>query len=180
LRQGGSGAIAVLYDPESVQQCADSGAGTRVRIRAGGKIDPHAPPLDVEGRVRLLHDGRYSEERPRHGGIRFNDQGLTAVLELSDGNQLVLTSLRHPPFSLGQLTSLGLQPERARILIVKAAVAYKAAYEPIAGAIIEVDTPGLTSANPAHFSYRHVTRPILPLDPEPLVEQRWRQEHPHP
>ncbi len=82
----------------------------------------------------------------------------------------MLTTRRHPPFSLGQLTSLGLHPEAARVIVVKAAVAYKAAYGPIAGTIIEVDTPGLTASNPARYSYRKIRRPILPLDPEPLVE----------
>ena len=54
----------------------------------------------------------------------------------------MLNSLRTPPFSLGQLTSLGIEPEKCRVLVVKAAVAYKAAYAPIARRIIEVDTPG--------------------------------------
>ena len=75
---------------------------------------------------------------------------------------LVLNSLRHPPFSLGQLTCLGIEPEKQRILVVKAAIAYKAAYKPVAGTIIEVDTPGLTAVNPARFSYRHV-RKMYPL-----------------
>ena len=85
---------------------------------------------------------------------------------------VVLNSFRHPPFSLGQLTSLGIRPETARILIVKAAVAYKAAYAPIAGTIIEVDTPGLTASNPSRFTYRNIRRPILPLDPEPWLRYR--------
>jgi microcystin degradation protein MlrC len=178
LRQGASGVIAVLYDPEAVRACLSAGVGHEVRIKAGGKVDRHAPPLPVAGRVRLLHDGRYEEDQPRHGGLRFHDQGLTAVVELAGGNTVVLTSRRHPPFSLGQLTSLGLRPERARVLVVKAAVAYKAAYGPIAGTIIEVDTPGLTAANPAHFSYKNLRRPLLPLDPEPVVEANWPSSDP--
>ena len=73
---------------------------------------------------------------------------------------VLLNSERHTPFSLGQLTSAGIVPERQRILVVKAAVAFRAAYEPIAGTIIEVDTPGLTAVNPTRFDYRMV-RPDL-------------------
>jgi microcystin degradation protein MlrC len=170
LRQGATEAIVVLFDPEAVRACAVAGVGNEVEVDAGGKVDRHAPPLPVSGRVRVLHDGRYVEDLPRHGGLRINDQGLTAVVEMTGGNLVVLTSLRHPPFSLGQLTSLGLQPELARAIVVKAAVAYKAAYEPIAGTIIAVDTPGLTASNPARYTYHKVRRPILPLDPETLVE----------
>jgi microcystin degradation protein MlrC len=89
--------------------------------------------------------------------------GRTALVEVTGRNLLVLTSLRHPPFSLGQLTCLGIRPERQRLLVVKAAIAYKAAYAPVAGTIIEVDTPGLTAVNPHRFAYQHIRRPMYPL-----------------
>ncbi|HEV3166256.1 MAG TPA: M81 family metallopeptidase [Isosphaeraceae bacterium] len=167
LRQGATGTIVVLCDPGSVRACVSAGVGNEVRVAAGGKIDQNDSPVSLRGRVRLLHDGQYVEDQPRHGGLRQNDQGLTAVVALPGDNTVVLTSRRHPPFSLGQLTSLGLRPEQARVLVVKAAVAYKAAYGPIAGSIIEVDTPGLTAANPARFSYSHLRKPMFPIDPEP-------------
>ena len=80
------------------------------------------------------------------------------------GLTLVLNSKRTPPFSLGQITSLGIEPSRQKIIVVKAAIAYRAAYGPIAGEIIEVDTPGLTANDPRHFTYRRVRRPLYPLD----------------
>ena len=170
IRQGADRSIVVLFDPESVRECARAGVGSEVSLSVGGKVDRNAPPVSVVGRVRVLHDGRYIEDLPRHGGIRANNQGLTAVVEFGAENSVVLTSLRHPPFSLGQLTSLGLRPEAARVIVVKAAVAYKAAYAPIAGTIIAVDTPGLTASNPARYQYTKVRRPILPLDLESDVE----------
>jgi microcystin degradation protein MlrC len=169
VRQKGTGAIVALYDPSAVQECTRAGVGGNVSLKVGGKVDHNAAPLPIQGKLQTLHDGRYVEPMPRHGGIRQNDQGPTAVVETTEGNTIVLNSLRHPPFSLGQLTSLGLRPETARAIIVKSAVAYKAAYEPIAGSIIEVDTPGLTAVNPTHFNYRHIRRPILPLDPESKI-----------
>jgi microcystin degradation protein MlrC len=174
IRQGATRAIVVLHDPEAVLACAAAGIGQTVTLDAGGKNDRNAPPLPLRGRVHCLHDGRYVEDLPRHGGNRINDQGLTAVVETSEQNMVVLNSRRHPPFSLGQLTSLGLDPRAARVLVVKAAVAYKAAYGPIAGTIIPVDTPGLTAVNPARYTYHKIRRPILPLDPESLVEATLR------
>jgi microcystin degradation protein MlrC len=134
-------------------------------LTVGGKVDRlHGDPVPVAGRVRLLHDGTYVEPEVRHGGKRVNHMGLTAVVETAGGNLLVLNSLRHPPFSLGQLTCLGIRPERQRLLVVKAAIAYKAAYAPVAGTVIEVDTPGLTAVNPRRFTYQHIRRPMYPLD----------------
>ena len=172
MRQGVDRSIVVLYDPAAVEACARAGVGQAVEIEAGGKVDRNAPPLPVRGRVRVLHDGRYLENLPRHGGNRINDQGLTALVECGGENSVVLTSRRHPPYSLGQLTSLGLHPEEARVLVVKGAVAFRTAYAPIAGTIIEVDTPGLTASNPARFTYQKLRRPILPLDPEVEMEAR--------
>src|SRR5262249_14746872 len=149
------------YAPEEVRVCAAAGIGAEVMLHVGGKVDRlHGDPVAVTGRVALLHDGTYIEEEVRHGGKRINRMGPTALVELAGEDQLVLTTLRHPPFSLGALTCLGIRPEKQRILVVKAAIAYKAAYGPIAGTIIEVDTPGLTAINPARLPYRHVRLPL--------------------
>jgi microcystin degradation protein MlrC len=165
LRQRATDGVVCLYAPKEAQQCAAAGLGTSVRLRVGGKMDRlHGDPVELDGRVRLLHDGTYVETEVRHGGKRLNHMGLSAVVELAGGNLLVLNSLRHPPFSLGQLTCLGIRPERQRILVVKAAIAYKAAYRAIAGTIIPVDTPGLTAVNPHRFTYQHFRRPMYPLD----------------
>jgi microcystin degradation protein MlrC len=164
LRQGTTHGVVCLYAPNEVRHCIQAGINARVQLEVGGKVDRmHGEPVSIEGRIRVLHDGAYIEPQPRHGGRRINHMGLTALLELEGHNLLVLTSQRHPPFSLGQLTCLGIQPERQRLLVVKAAIAYKAAYAPIAGQIIEVDTPGLTAVNPARFRYRHIRRPLFPL-----------------
>jgi microcystin degradation protein MlrC len=164
LRQGATDSIVCLYAPDEVRQCAAAGTDNEVSLTVGGKIDRlHGEPLAVTGRVRLLHDGIYVESEVRHGGRRVNRMGATALVELPGRNLLVLNSLRHPPFSLGQLTCLGIRPQQQRILVVKAAIAYKAAYAPLAGTIVEVDTPGLTAVNPERFVYRHIRRPLYPL-----------------
>ena len=164
LRQGATDGIVCLYAPEEVRHCSAAGVGAEVDLTVGGKVDRlHGAPILVSGKVRLLHDGVYVEPEPRHGGRRTNFMGRTAVVEIQGRNLLVLNSERHPPFSLGQLTCLGIEPERQRILVVKAAIAYKAAYAPIAGTIIEVDTPGLTAVNPTRFTYRNIRRPMFPF-----------------
>jgi microcystin degradation protein MlrC len=164
LRQGAAQSVVCLYAPEEVRSCAAAGVDNEVSLVVGGKVDRlHGDPLPVTGRVRRLHDGDYIEPEVRHGGRRINHMGPTALVELPGHNLLVLTSLRHPPFSLGQLTCLGIRPQEQRILVVKAAIAYKAAYGPIAGMILAVDTPGLTAVNPQRFTYRHIRRPLYPL-----------------
>ena len=163
-RQGASGFVVVLCDPEAVQTCIQAGVGANISLHVGGKADSlHGDTVAIQGEVRLIHDGRFVETQPRHGGQRYHNQGLTTVVAVED-SLIVLTSRRQTPFSLQQLLSLGIDPRAMRMIVVKAAIAYRAAYEPIAGQIIEVDTPGLTAVNPLHFEYHNVRRPLFPLD----------------
>ncbi len=165
LKQGAAGAIVTLHDREAQERARQAGVGGRFTGMVGGKVDDrHGAPLEVRGKVRSLHEGKWRETEARHGGRFENDQGPTAVVDVDGGVTLVLNSLRTPPFSLGQLTSLGLRVQESRIIVVKAAVAHKAAYGPIAAAMIEVDTPGLTAISPARFTYQRIRRPMFPLD----------------
>jgi microcystin degradation protein MlrC len=166
VEQKAQGYVAAIYDPEAVQEAVRVGIGGSFDLAVGGKTDKmHGEPLRIRGRVKLLYDGAYVETAVRHGGRRYLDQGLTAVIHAAGStaelpNVVLLNSKRHTPFSLGQLSSAGVVPERQKILVVKAAVAFRAAYEPIAGTIIEVDTAGLTAVNPKRFTYKRA-RPDL-------------------
>ena len=92
-----------------------------------------------------------------------------AVAAFQRGRKLRLVLLHNPHdrkarADLGEILVSQRRYARA-IEVVKAAIAYKAAYAPVAGTIIEVDTPGLTAVNPERFAYRHIRRPMFPLDP---------------
>lgn len=164
LKQRARGFVVPLFAPEAVDAAKKAGIDGTLEITVGGKVDKlHGDPVTIRGTVRSLHDGKWVELEARHGGRRLNDQGHTAVLDLGDGNLVVLNTLRTPPFSLGQLTSLGIEPRLMKAIVVKAAVAYKAAYAPIAGTIIEVDTPGITAINPARFTYQRIRKGMYPL-----------------
>ena len=160
LNQNARGYVSAMFDPEALQHAVTLGIGGDFDMPVGGKSDDlHGAPVRVRGKVQLLYNLQYSETAIRHGGRRYLDQGLSAVIHAEGStpdlpNVVLINSKRHTPFSLGQLTSAGIVPERQKVLVVKAAVAFRAAYEPIAGTIIEVDTPGLTAVNPNRFTYK--------------------------
>jgi len=165
IRQGVEGGLIVLTDPVSAQMCAEAGIEAHVALEVGGKTDglPSRPVL-IRGTVSTISDGRFTDDKPRHGGQKFYDQGLTAVLETPDLHTIVLTSRRMPPFSLEQVLSLGIDPGSKRVIVVKGVIAPRAAYEPIAEEIITVDTPGSTSADVFGFKYRNRRRPLYPFE----------------
>jgi microcystin degradation protein MlrC len=165
-RRGLGPAVVCLYDPESVRQAATAGPGSRVPLLVGGKTDNrHGPPLEAEFTVAGLFDGRFTEAAPRHGGIVQYDQGRCAVIRTDNGLTLLLTSRRVPPFSLGQLTSCGLDPSAFRLLVAKGVHAPVAAYAPVCRAFLRVNTPGVTTADLSRLDYCHRRRPLFPFEP---------------
>lgn len=163
LKHGVQKSLVLLCDPAAVSEAIEVGVRQRVRLKVGGKLDHyHGDPVEIEGVVQTISDGIYRNIGPMRDGV-LDDQGRTVVIDRG-GVQVVLTERRMPMWNLQQLRALGIEPKRLRIIVVKAAIAYRAAYEPIAQRIIEVDTPGLAAADVRRFDYKFLKRPIYPLD----------------
>jgi microcystin degradation protein MlrC len=171
LRQNLYNALVILCDPEAVKACIEAGVRQTVALKVGGKADDkHGQPIAIRGLVRTLSDGLFHETKVVHGGWGASDQGVTAVIETEEKHTIVLTSNRMAPFSLEQILSLGIRPERKRAIVVKGVIAPRAAYEPVAAEIILVDTPGLTSADPGRFTYSARRKPLYPLEKDARYE----------
>jgi microcystin degradation protein MlrC len=148
LGQGATGAVVTIADPAAARQAAGSGPGTTFEAAVGGKTDErHGAPVRVRGRVVRVTDGRYRTRGTWMTGREF-EMGTTAVVA-SGGLTLVLTERAVPPFHAEQLESVGIDLRKASIIVAKGAVAWRAAYEPIAGQVIEVDTPGICPLDPS-------------------------------
>ena len=169
LKQAADGWVVVLKDPLAVASCAVAGIGGSVSMAVGGKTDDlHGQPITLTGLVKCLHDGRYEERAARHGGVRWGEMGLTALLQIqvrpgAAASYVVLTTLPTAPMSLHQLTALGIDPRYMKILVVKAAVAWRAAYEPIMKTYFVADSPGATQANPKRWHYKNTRKNLWGL-----------------
>lgn len=172
LRQKAKGWVVVISDPEANKAAFAAGIGNAFTQQVGGKTDRlHGSPVRITGTVKALHDGKYVEPEVRHGGGRYKDMGPTSVIEVEGStldlpNLLLLTSSPTSPNSLHQLISNGVYPERQHILVAKGTTAPRAAYEPIAARIMEVNSGGATDVNPSRFEYTRVRRPLFGLDPQ--------------
>ena len=89
--------------------------------------------------------------------------GPTAVLEVG-GVKIVLITHRRQTIDPEMMRFVAIEPERERVVVVKSSIHYRAAFEPLAREIIEVDAPGLSSSNLTRFAFANVRRPIFPLD----------------
>ncbi len=163
-----SAVIALMFDPETAKQAAGAGIGATIQARIGGKVDDlHGPPVETSARVKVLTDGYFINDGPLGTGSESN-MGLTAVLEIGGrgGIEVICTSLRRAANDANSLRSVGIEPTKRQIVVIKSSVHYRADFAPLVREIVEVDAPGLSTPNWSRFDFQRLRRPIFPLDPE--------------
>lgn len=161
-------ALVSINDPEAVRNLSGLPIGGTMRLAMGGRgwsLDEG--PVELEVTLVSRSDGHFTlEDANSHlasmSGLTF-EMGPCAVVRHASLT-ILLTSEKTPPFDLGQYRSQGIEPKDFAVIGVKAAVAHRRVYDPIARASYMVDTPGPCSSNVASFPYRHLRRPVYPLD----------------
>lgn len=147
VRQGARGAVVVIADAEVAVAAHAAGTGASLEVLLGGKFDDlHGDPLPLTATVRSLSDGVYVTQGSWATGQRF-EMGSTAVLDIP-GITVLVTERATPPFHAEHLTSAGIDPAVAQIIVAKGAVAWRSAYGDIAREVIEVDAPGACPIDP--------------------------------
>jgi microcystin degradation protein MlrC len=158
-----------INDPVAVSALTRLAPGDKITLDIGGRGSRlGGEPVRLEVEFVSRSDGRFElEDKQSHlasmCGSQF-DMGPCAVVR-HGGVAILLTSRKTPPFDLGQWRSQGIEPEKLFAIGVKAAVAHRRVYDRIARQHLTVDTPGPCSSRLDRFPWRHVRRPIFPLDP---------------
>jgi microcystin degradation protein MlrC len=168
IAHGAQRALVALNDPQTVARLAQVAVGSQIDLQLGGRGWPADPgPLPANVTLVSRGSGVFAFEDPQNHlasayGAGF-DMGPCAVVRAA-GVTVLLTSHKTPPFDLGQYRSQGIDPEKFDWIGVKAAVAHRQAYDPIAAASHFVETAGPCSSNLTQFPYRRLLRPVYPLD----------------
>ncbi|OZI71736.1 M81 family metallopeptidase [Bordetella genomosp. 12] len=168
LRQGLENvAFYALCDPQAAEAAAAAGVGQTITLEVGGKVAMPAlkvqsAPLTVTGRVKLVFDGVYLNRGPMYRGVR-NDTGLTVVLDTGKV-EIVIVSRHQEPFDINCLLSAGIDPLQKRYVVLKSRVHWRAGFAAMASAIIECTGVGVTTSDYSQIDFKHVRRPIYPLD----------------
>ncbi|HTN75924.1 MAG TPA: MlrC C-terminal domain-containing protein, partial [Pirellulaceae bacterium] len=157
-----------ICDAQAVRQVQNGQVGERLRLAIGGRGSSlDAGPLELDVELLSRNDGHFQLEDPHsHLASMFGNQfdmGPCAVVR-HEGVTILLTSHKTPPFDLGQWRSQGIEPTECAVLGVKAAVAHRRVYAPIAAALWSVETPGPCRSDLRRLPYRHLRRPKFPLD----------------
>jgi len=171
VRRRVANSAVIINDPEAVAGLAGVAPGDRITLAIGGKDNPFdAGPLVLAVTLVSRSDGRFDLEDLNSHLVasqgRHIDMGPTAIVRHA-GITIMLTSRRTPPNDLGQWRSQGIDPETLSVIGIKAAVAHRRAYDPIAAASFTVRTSGACASDPRLMPYRKLRRPIFPLDEIP-------------
>lgn len=152
--------VAPIHDPESVAHACELGVGASGHFTIGGRYTGSS--FETDARIRLISDGRYDAMGPVDHGASLSI-GRSAVLEVG-GIEVVVCEGRSGVSDPELLRRLGIEPTRRRILCIKALGTFRAAFDPIVGEIIMIDGEGAAPQSLSKLEYRHVKRPIDPLD----------------
>lgn len=156
-------AISTIKDPKTVHTIMETAKlGETITVKVGGFEKLSGEPVELTGIVEFLGEGDYIKNGPLSRGSKTL-LGPTAVLDLGENNHVVISSTLHQVTDSAGITAFGIDFESLDIISLKSRVHFRAFYEPIAGAIVEIDPPGLGPADLTTIDYKNVPRNIYPF-----------------
>ena len=158
-----------IADAAAVRDATAAGVGATLPLSLGGHTAPRhgGGPIHDVFEVLGLSDGRFTHEGPYTPGMIGNFG--PSVLLACRGVRIVATTFQRNIVDLQQLRVFGIDPERCGLIAIKCMDAFRAAFSPIARAIIACESGGVSSRIQTTLTWQHARRPIWPLDPADQV-----------
>ncbi|WP_315769673.1 M81 family metallopeptidase [Bradyrhizobium sp. SZCCHNR2012] len=155
--------LGPVWDPIAVRIAFDAGVGAKLPLRIGGKIGPlSGDPVDAVWEIKALKQDMVMT------GLAGTPAKLgDCALIACGGVEVVITTFRCQAFGTDLFTQLGCDPATHKLVVVKSAQHFRAAYSPIATAVITVDAPGVVARDLTTLPYKTIKRPKWPLDELP-------------
>jgi microcystin degradation protein MlrC len=153
-----------MVDPAAVEALWDREVGDKVSFFLGGRHEKiFGDPLWLEDAVLLAKStGDFIHTSPNLLGAAGK---LGKSLRVKVGNvEVVIGSVRNQTFDDRPFAVLGADIHRYRFIGLKSTQHFRGFFGSRAAQIISTDPPGLNSGNLAVFPFKHLHRPVYPLD----------------
>ena len=151
-----------IHGKEFVEQAVKIGVGGKIDATAGAAVDNrYAPPVKIAGTITSIYKGDA-------------DAGTQVVVK-SGSISVVVTEKRNAFHYEKQFTELGLKPREADILVVKIGYLVPELFD-MRGDWLMALTPGGVDQDLMRLPYKHITRPMFPLDkdmPQPDLKVKF-------
>ncbi len=161
--------VGPICDPQAVQRLwkmrptdvFSAEIGNRIPLIQQGITKK---PLRLTGVVRAKSDGMFTVSGPIYTGAKVS-LGRTVLFDTLDA-LVVISERRMEPYDMGIFNCVGIDPSRYDFLLLKSRMYARPVFGAIAKGLIECDADegGPTSSNYALFKFRHIRRPVYPLD----------------
>lgn len=159
--------VGPIWDPVTVQLAFAAETGAMLTLRLGGKMGPDSgDPLDLTVRVKGLVRDLF-QRWPQLDGYAEMPLGDAACLHV-EGIDVIVVSLRDQAFGLELFTAFGVDPRKKRLLVLKSANHFRAAYDAIAREVIYVDANGALPSDPRAIPYTRFDTQAFPWIDDPL------------
>ncbi|MDR1851106.1 MAG: M81 family metallopeptidase [Propionibacteriaceae bacterium] len=150
---------ASIFDPVAVAQAVEAGVGGEVTLDVGGHVDSGpSGPVRIAGTVFSLTEGDPVA-------------GTQAVIKAGPVHAII-TERRKPFHYLRDFRALGLEPERAEIVVVKIGYLEPELFELQRGWVLAL-TPGGVDQDLLRLGHHHLAPGVYPFEqdgPEPTLE----------
>jgi microcystin degradation protein MlrC len=156
-------ACIFLVDPLAAREAQQLGVGGEFHGCLGAGLDNRfSEPVPLKGRIRHLSDGVFTLRGPVFTGKRV-DMGLTTVLEVG-GLNIVVASRAVMTIDPELYRSQGIEPRDRRVVGVKSPSLFRPGFEDMLAGVLYLDMPGVCRGHLRQIPFRHINRPIHPLD----------------
>lgn len=161
---GARGAVlGVLDDAAAADAAHVAGEGAEITLALGGRSGVEGDgPFAGRFRVETLTDGRFPFTGEMYGGS-VAELGPTAVLRVLDTEadlRVVVGSIRSQCLDRAIFTHAGIDPAGCRIVAVKSTVHFRADFEPIGSAVLNVAAPGENPCQLENLPYRRLRKGV--------------------
>lgn len=159
--------LMIVTDPEVARASVAAGVGATIDVALGGALTPQFfAPLPVRAEVVAVAEGSY---RSMYPPVPVN-AGPSAVLKIGSAT-VVVVEHKVPQLEVSPFSRLGLDIADFDLVQVKSAGAFRAAYTPLAAALVDMDGPGPCDSDLTRMPFTRIDRPLWPFDPD--LEAPW-------
>jgi microcystin degradation protein MlrC len=154
IRQGANNfCIATIADKKCIDAIvSESAVGQSVTVDVGGYADQFAgKPVSIAGTVEYLGEYRHFD--------------TIAVLHFGNNNRVIVTPTLHQVTTPEIFDALSIDIGECEIISLKTRVHFRRGFHEtgLAGAIFEIDTPGLGPADLTTLEYENVPKDLYPI-----------------
>ncbi|HJN09428.1 MAG: M81 family metallopeptidase [Pirellulaceae bacterium] len=158
--------ILYMVDNQVAVQAQRAGVGNHITVSLGGKSSPvQGQPVQADAEILATSDGAFAYDGPMFAGLT-GSMGTSAWLRINGINIVVVTA-REQPFDMAFARSLGIDCAKMKYISLKSAAHFRAAFEPIAGSIHNIDAAGIHTHDFSQLPSSKRTRKMFPIEIKP-------------